>query len=216
MYELISYILSFLVLFQNIKILSKLLFNSFGLNNRDHISFISKIISIIHTIYVCTLAKLYLNNDISKEIFIEKLVITKAYLIFDLCIICIYNYGRPDFYPFLIHHLVFLFGLYTNHLYTYPQHFAIGLLAEITNPFLYFGWFLLKKRWMDNEIFIINALILLSLFFVYRVLNFTKLFIIALLISKNHIEHLLMLVITLLNIYWFLKLLEKFVVSILQ
>ena len=112
------------------------------------------------------------------------------------------------------HHIVLLAGLYTNNLYLYPQYYANGLLAEITNPFLYIGWFLVKKKWTHNLVFVINGLLLLILFFIYRVLNFTHLFIIGLTISKNHSDYLLMLTIMMLNIYWFLKLFEKFIISI--
>ena len=86
---------------------------------------------------------------------------------------------------------------------------AIALLSEISNQFLYFGWFLIKKKLENTLLFKINGIILLILFFIFRVFNFTY-FSFFIFQNCSFFENIIFLPITLLNYYWFVLLIKKF------
>ena len=100
------------------------------------------------------------------------------------------------------------FGSYSNFISIYPEQTAFGLLAESTNLHLYIGWLLIKKGKDKTWYFNTNAVILLLMFLVFRVINFTYLFIFT--NQKwSYQEPLAVLPIMLLNYYWFGLLLHK-------
>ena len=88
------------------------------------------------------------------------------------------------------------------------------MTAEITNIFLYFGWLLLKKGYEKSILFLLNGVILITLFLIYRVINFTNLFIFSLAVKNARFEQIFIFIIAMLNTYWFVKLLEKFLTGI--
>lgn len=194
-------------------------FNLFGFNYKIFINFLLKINSIIHSIFILYKSHIFLNLqkdncNICTENFIKSLEFSKAYLIIDILLTIWYYKKIPNIKTILLHHLLFLLLLHTSILHIYPHIVAQALMCEITNFFLYFGWFLVKKKKTNNIFFILNALILLFLFLIYRVLNFTNLFIISLTIKEIYIERYFALILALMNSYWFIKLLEKFFSSI--
>jgi hypothetical protein len=118
-------------------------------------------------------------------------------------------YQNPLDYQMLIHHLILFIGTYNYYVILYPYQIALALLSETSNQFLYIGWFLIKKNLKNTMIFKINGIILLILFFLFRVINFTYLsfFIFT---NCSFYENILFLPITLLNYYWFFLLVKKF------
>ena len=144
-----------------------------------------------------------------KKIFLNHLDITRAYLIYDTVIMNIYSDYIFHYRLMLIHHLIFLFGMSTSLIEIYPHYTAQALMAEVTNIPLYVGWVMLKKGYQRSKILLINGIIVLVLFFKYRVYNFTKLFYISLAIENGKVGTGVIFIIMMLNIYWFVKLFEK-------
>ena len=146
MIELFKYIGVFSLIFYNFRSIVLFYPNFFGLNYQDSLSFISKIVSVIHSIYICRLSQNLLDNTITNQEFIDGLVVSKAYFIYDLIMIPLYFYDNKECMNMVIHHIVLLLGLNNKLVYIQPKYYAMGLMAEITNPFLYLGWYLLKKN----------------------------------------------------------------------
>lgn len=191
-------------------------FNIFGFNNKNLINFILKINSIIHGLIIWYISIRYLSNNVEEETFLHYIEMSKGYLIYDTLMTLYYHKYVNGLKLMIIHHSLFFVALHSPLLVIYKHLAAQALKAEITNVFLYFGWFLLKKRWNNSIIFFINAGILLTLFLQYRVLNFTNLFIVSLSIEGVIMERIFIFVLMIMNIYWFVRLLEKFFISLLN
>lgn len=215
MNQILLYTLFFTLNLYNFQLIGKFFFNSFGFNNKDLYNFVSKINSIIHAIYIVIVSKHFIHDNIDKNTFLESLDVTKAYLIYDTLTMVLY-YKYVSSLPLMVcHHLAFLLSLFSKSVENYPKFVALGLIAEITNLSLYFGWFLMKKRLGDSILFIINGVLLITTFFYYRVFNFTSLFLIVLSLPDKKNETLFIFIIMLLNIYWFTRLIEQFIKSLL-
>jgi len=175
-------------------------------SNKDFNKLVNYIISCIHANVICFLSFLFLLNIIDFSLWIHCLDIIRGYIFYDTINIL---YNNPYDYQMLIHHLLFFVGSYNNYILKYPSQMALGLLSEISNQFLYFGWFLIKNNFQNTKLFQINAIILLILFFIFRVLNFSYMsfFILQ---HCSTFENLMFLPITLLNFYWFYLLFKKF------
>lgn len=209
----LNYLLLFCVNFLNLKIGGKFFFNSFGFSHKDYINLISRINSIIHTIIITNICNNFLTGKINQEIFIENLEITKAYIIYDFLILFYYFKEMNSPYLMIIHHIVFLISLFSNKLNMYPYYVAEGLFSEITNIPLYMCWFLLKIKKTKISLFLTNSVITITLFYKFRVITFTKLFLISL-SEQEHNESIILFIIMSLNIYWFVLLIMKFMESI--
>jgi len=213
--EVLVITLLFFLNFINMKFVSEKMLRV-RVSQKTLINGISKINSIIHSIIIVIVSSNFINNKISEETFIANLTVTRAFLLYDFITMCFYYNYFPGVKLALLHHLVFFIGMHVNTINIYPQLAAQGLRAEITNIPLYFGWFLIKVGMMRHPIFVLNAFMLLTLFFVYRVYNFTQLFLIAFGMRDTEVETSVLCVIMLLNIYWFTKLLEKFYTSVIN
>lgn len=175
-------------------------------SNRDFDKLVNYINSCIHANTICFLSFLFLLNIIDFSLWIHCLDIIRGYIFYDTINIL---YNNPCDYQMLIHHLLFFVGSYNNYILKYPYQMAIVLLSEISNQFLYFGWFLIKNNLHNTKLFQINAIILLILFLIFRVFNFSYMsfFILQ---HCSTFENFMFLPITLLNFYWFSLLFKKF------
>jgi hypothetical protein len=199
-YYSLGFTFSFLYLYTNDYIRDKI-----NLSEKDYIQLVGKINSIIHATIVVVMSVLFLFDLIDSEIWIQCLEVTRGYCLYDTIMILCYT---PKDRNMIIHHTMLFFGSYSNFISIYPEQSAFGLLAEITNQHLYFGWLLIKKGKDKTWYFNVNAVILLLMFLVFRVLNFTYLFIFAIQ-NCSYLEPLAILPILLLNYYWFSLLLHK-------
>ena len=179
--------------------------NYIKLSNKDYIQLIGKINSVIHANTVVIMSLLFIFNIIEEENWIKCLDITRGYCLYDTLMILYYT---PKDRNMIIHHLMLFFGTYSDFVSVYPMNVSYALIAESTNQHLYFGWLLIKKGKDKTWYFNINAVILLSMFLVFRVINFTYLFIFTLQ-KCSYLEPLAILPILLLNYYWFGLLLHK-------
>lgn len=179
--------------------------NKINLPELDYIQLVGKINSVIHATIVVVMSVLFLFGSIDSETWIQCLEVTRGYCLYDTVMILYYT---PKDRNMIIHHLMLFFGSYSNFISIYPEQVAYGLLAESTNQHLYFGWLLIKKGRDKTWYFNANAVILLVMFLIFRVINFTYMFIFAVQ-NCSYIEPLAILPILLLNYYWFCLLLHK-------
>ena len=212
--EMMQYGFFFIINFFTLLFSLKTFFNSFGLSYKNLIQLIVKINSIIHGLIICYISQRYLSNTVTDEIFMNYIEMSKAYLVYDMWIMVYYHKYIPGLKLGFVHHLLFFVSLYSPFLSTHKELAAKALTAEITNLFLYFGWLLLKKGYGKSMVFLLNGVILITLFLIYRVLNFTNLFIISLAVKNARFEQIFIFIITAMNIFWFVKLLEKFLTGI--
>ena len=175
-------------------------------SDKDYTKLTGYINSCIHANIIYILSFLFLLNIIDFSIWVHCLDIIRGYCFYDNLLILYYN---PYNYQMLIHHVLLFIGSYNNYIFKYPLWMAQGLLSEISNQFLYFGWFLIKKNLNNTLLFQINAVILLILFFIFRILNFSS-FSFFIFQHCGIFENLIFLPITLLNYYWFYLLFKKF------
>lgn len=211
---MIKYVIFFTLNFYSIKWILYLIGN-LGLSRKDVINFVLKLNSIIHTCVICKSSFLYLNGDVEKETYLLSLDVSRGYLLYDMAMIVIYSKYVSEVKLTLLHHSIFFLGLYNPIINDYTELVAKGLMSEITNPFLYLGWFLLKIKHHKTFLFILNGFVLMTLFLIKRVFNFTNLFIVSLVVKDAGIgESMTCFLLMLMNIYWFVKLMEKFFTSI--
>ena len=212
--EMIQYGFFFIMNFFTLLFGIKTLFNSFGLSYKNLVQLVLKINSIVHGIIIWYVSLRYLSNTVTDETFLHYVEMSKAYAIYDTFIMIYYKKYIPGLAMGLLHHMLFIFALHSPFLQNHKKFAAKALSSEITNIFLYFGWILLKKGYQKSMIFLINGGILITLFLNNRVLNFTNLFITSLAVKGAIYEQIFMFIITIMNIYWFVKLLEKFLTGI--
>ena len=135
-----------------------------NLNNKSYFKLTDYIISCIHANCAYIISFLFLINFIDVSIWMNCLDITRGYCFYDTLMIL---YNNPYDYEMLIHHTMLFIGTYNNYIISYPYQAALALLSEISNQFLYFGWFLIQKKLKNTILFKINGIILLFLFFIY-------------------------------------------------
>jgi len=179
-YYSLGFAFSFLYLYTNDYIRNKI-----NLPEKDYIQLIGKINSVIHANIVVVMSILLICDLIDSELWIQCLEITRGYCLYDTIMIL---YFTPKDRIMIIHHTLLFLGTYSNFISIYPEQAAYGLLAEITNQNLYFGW--------------------LIGFLIFRVINFTYLFIFAV-YNCSYAEQLALIPILLMNYYWFCLLLHK-------
>lgn len=175
-------------------------------SDKDYTKLTGYINSCIHANIIWFSSFLFLINIIDFSVWIQCLNIIRGYCFFDTLLILYHN---PFDYQMIIHHIILFIGTYNNYIFKYPSQMAIALLSEISNQFLYFGWFLIKKKLENTLLFKINGIILLILFFIFRVFNFTY-FSFFIFQNCSFFENIIFLPITLLNYYWFVLLIKKF------
>ena len=179
--------------------------NIINLTEKDYVQLLGKINSVVHATIVVVMSIMLILGLIDASTWVMCLSVTRGYCLYDTLMILYYT---PKYRNMIIHHLMLFFGTYSSFIMIYPEIAAYGLLAESTNQHLYLGWLLIKKGKENHWFFKVNAVILLSMFLVFRVLNFTYIFIFTLQ-NCSYIEPLVISPIMLLNYYWFGLLLQK-------
>ena len=181
-------------------------------NNKIYVELASKIVSLVHSFLITYYSVLYLLDIYDDITYTSKFYITYSYLIYDIILITYYHKYFASEYKFtIIHHVSFILGLY----YTLNYKLAAQcLLAEITNPFLYFGWLLVKINKNNTFIFKVNGILLYVLFFIFRFCNMGYLNYIGFFTNTQnilYIEKICILFLFLLNANWFRLLSLKFI-----
>lgn len=212
--ETLKYLFLFIISFYNFKIIGNIF--QFNITEKTLVNLLSKIMSLIHSIYIVSSCMNFNENKISENTFINSLNVTKAYLLYDIFVMTYYRNYVMEYKKLMLHHIILFLGLYSNKVHEIPLFVSKGLMAEITNVPLTIGWILIKRKKEKSMVFILNGFILLTLFFIYRVINFTNLFLLSLNITDKMYEMSFVGIIMLVNIYWFTKLLQKFFTSLFQ
>lgn len=138
--------------------------------------------------------------------------ISVGYLIFDS-----YRAIKYKELEYIIHHLVVISAIFPTILnemnqYQLPEYYhyliARAFLSESSTIFLNNCWLLIKQNKKSSTEFIFNSIMLLILFLVFRVINFTLIF--YRLIQLEYYSYLSLHVpLTILNYIWFYKLMLK-------
>ena len=174
-------------------------------NQKDYSQFILRINGIIHGNIISLFSLLFLSGIIDLETWLYCLDFTRGYCLYDMLMILQH---MPIDTTMLIHHLMLFSGTYSNFVMIYPEQVAIGLLSELSNQHLHYGWMMIKLNKSDCLLFKINAVFLLGLFLLLRVINFTYLFLFAC-SNCSYIEPSVILPILSMNYYWFYLLSQK-------
>ena len=196
---------SFYLSFQLIFLLSS---KFLKLSKRNNIHVASKINSCINASLAVGYSISYLCGFNQIKNMEQCVLILRGYLIYDT--INILYYPRYfDLATTFVHHIS-LFGASYVNLYddSNAYYLARGLMGELTNFFLYFGWFLLKFNMDKTKIFKINAYVLIILFFIVRASNYTQL-LWEIFQIHSFFTILPILILSSLNNYWFYKLAKK-------
>lgn len=126
--------------------------------------------------------------------------VTTGYLTYDLIVVLLYLDRNIST---IIHHEItspFMWWLQ----FGYPIYAAIGMLSEISTPFLNQGWFQIKSGKQVNSF---TKYGLLTTYFVFRVLLFPYIFIMSL-VKEEYYAAPLCFVLALLNFIWLCKLIK--------
>lgn len=170
-----------------------------------------KIVSVCHTMLTVPVAVGYLWGIISLETWLQAQQITMGYLIYDAMYLLIFArmFNKSNDVPMLIHHISFYLGINLLPL-SYQRPIALAYLAEISNPFLYWSWYMYKSgiHLVYPRFFKATALSLIATFFVFRICNFSNLvFEVA---HTSWVGAILGSALWTLNMVWFYKLVKKF------
>ena len=190
-------------------------YNKYNFSQKDFINFNMKLVGLVHTIFICFNCYYFTTGKLDEDTFLERFDISKGYFIFDIFCMLYYRNHIIDFEKLILHHLILILGLHSDKFALYPQFVSQGFFAEITNIPLLLGWFLIKKGKQNTILFYTNAFLLLLSFFIYRVYNFTDLFVKSLNLTEKYYEMAFVFIIAILNIIWFIKLLDKFFKTLL-
>lgn len=184
---------------------------SFKIIKSDNvINLTSKMISCTHSLLIVTSSILYLTNNITLEMWENCSYLTRVYSIFDLLLIYIFrNNFKNELKETTFHHILLFIG--TIYIKDYPIDIARALLSEISNFPLHYCWFLIHVNKKHTHKFKISSILLLFLFTIFRIANFSNLCFTTTLNYKNYGFILLPLYgVTILNYRWWVLLLNKF------
>ena len=167
-----------------------------------------RIVSSVHAIIVFSYVfyTLFFLPQISKDISNTIFIISTCYLLSDLFTQNLYD--KFDLAN-TFHHLGMIYLLYIGNSYeSLEKTMYIGLLCEITNPLINFSYYLNSHKLNNTALYKYNLMILIGLFFIFRVLNFTYLFLTRFFMLYFPVRE-IFLVILVLNYYWFSWLVQK-------
>jgi hypothetical protein len=166
----------------------------------------SRFVSSLHCAILVSGAISYLAGAIGESTWLWGRHVTAGYLVHDFVLMVQQPSIRTK--EDLCHHLAFLACLAYAHID--PVMYARGMLAEISLPFLYIGWAIIKLDKVKTRplMFWVNSIVGVVLFFVFRVLNFTLLMW-QIWHAFDSVVILAGAFLTAINYYWFAKLLGK-------
>lgn len=181
-------------------------------NNKDR-EYNSRYLSSIHAIIITIISfyNCFINRILNQnmDMFFS---LSLGYAIFDT-----YRALKKKETEFIIHHLIMIVSLFPivlnyynifilNHLYYY--YISRAFLSESSTIFLNNCWLLIKENKKSGIEFKINSFMLIILFFLFRIVNFTNI-IFSIYYTKYSMFLLLHIPLTILNYIWFYKLIKK-------
>lgn len=192
------------------------------LNNLNPVVFCSYIYSTLHALHISITSILHLNGIINTEMYKYTLLYTFLYMITDVNIMYKTNDFKKIRMPMSIHHLIIALSIYkywnnkfdlSNCVsYNYPDMsyiLARLLLAEIAVIFMNTNWFLIKLKKTSTNMFVISNTLFKISYFIFRVCNFSS-FTTQYCLQNGFDTNLISIgTITIINLYWFYKLMIK-------
>ena len=173
----------------------------------------------LHGIALFTISLLYLLGRVNLAKYRNLLSISIAHFIFDFIIIPTYSEGTSETILMIIHHAAVIFCITgycercpRGFIMAYPDLIAQAFLSEITAPFAFSCWFLLKVNKGNTTLFLVLSIFGLVAWAVARVINFTLIYRALYKQKPSYLEHLLLtplLFLVIANYYWFYKLCAK-------
>ena len=194
-------------------IINKYLYNYYEDYNKILFSdFNSYIVSIINSIIMTFISICNLYNIISNQSWNILSGINQGYLYIDL-----YRCIKERDYSMLMHHLFMTFTLFSPMYIDYLDMKDFNLnyvlsriyICELTNVFLHSTIIMYKTDNTENILFKLCCILTIIGYITLRVYNFTWIEY-YLYINEINICFILMMPITLLNYYWFYKLMKKY------
>jgi len=196
-------------------------------NGEASYQWISRIVSNYHAIFISVTSTLFLLctalqggertiyelifelDSIPRPLWLNQiwylfLGISSGYLFYDLMLVIVLL--NRDIGTITHHAIVapFLVWLRTD----YPIYAAIGMLSEISTPFLNACWFELHRDYPNRGKLLHLSYLLLVTYFIFRVLLFPYICLMSM-VKEEHYAVPLCIIVALLNIYWFYRLLLK-------
>ena len=163
--------------------------------------------SIIHSTLISVPCLLYLFGYISKATTSFFIDLSIGYAIYDLTVV-INTYEIFDWKGIFIHHIAMLLLLSGRE--SYFDEVAIGLLSEIATIFLNISWIMYQSNKTNTIFFNLNSIVVLILYFFTRVLSFPYLtYTLIINYNLNIIIYIMSCTLSVLNIYWFILLVNK-------
>lgn len=173
--------------------------------------------STLHSIFISLFSTLYLLQIIDTYFMKQVFYISISYYLADIYYIFDFTKVLKIFDYFVIwHHTIMITMYYVIFIEFYDidienkllHYMNTGLLAEYSICFLNYSWYLINTKQENSNKMLISTLFTLVLYFITRVLNFTRL--IYYFWYDDLISALiLMLPLFLINYYWFYKLVRK-------
>jgi hypothetical protein len=185
--------------------------SAFSIRNTPHKwEVVSRIYSSVHASIASVMAILYLItlHTVPYKIL---LVNSTVYVVFDSVVVFVKRHDIHNDTLLWFHHLLFFFGIYyIGHIPSYMHRVARVMLVEISTIFLNHGWYIYKHNIWGFEKYIVTYLTLFT-YAVFRIINLTSMLFHEYLFSLSGTYILLL---TLLNYFWFYKIISKSLVSL--
>lgn len=181
-------------------------------NDRSSYQWISRVVSNYHAIFISVNSIMYLilSSVLNSYEWLDGywkiiLSISSGYMIYDLIVGIFLLDGDVST---ICHHVIvapFLVWLSVN----YPKYAALGMLSEVSTPFLNACWFEYHRFKRDGSKLRCFSICLLITYFVFRVLLFPYICAMSI-VEKEYYATPLCLLITVMNIVWFYLLIRRF------
>jgi len=146
----------------------------------------SRIVSLIHAVFVTILSLDYLilgneyNTVISSELYCNRLqILSIGYFILDMMrtIKDRKYYKKYHVISFILHHILCILSFFGYHR-LYPIITAKLYLSELSTPFVHIEYFISTfNHKILKKLRVMNGTITLLLFFIFRIVNYTNLFV---------------------------------------
>ena len=181
-------------------------------NEKDHITFISNLVSILHTYIIVPSCLLYIFGFQNTDFFIESMNHVRGYTLYDILLVTYYrNRDFKDSWKTMVFHHIVVFYM-TLHVDVYHSDFAYGFLCEITAIPLYYCWYLLKTKQENSLNFKVSSIILFILYTIFRIITFTYMSYLNIYDDRlSYFNKSFMISMTGLNYFWYYKLIYKIV-----
>ena len=187
-------------------ILKYILYNYTSVDSTKNVSISSHIISSLNAIIICYNSFMYLLGYFNFNEWYDMFLIIISYALFDLYII----FKNLELFPIwrttVFHHFILLSSFFFTE---YSKLLAILFLTETSTITLNNTWFLHTIDKKKNIFFKVNCYATLFLFFIFRIVIVFFSFIYNLKYNNTYLGSFIILLLWLLNIFWFKLLLNK-------